>query len=120
VCLKAFESQEAREKMKFAIGRGIRDFGQRLVGELVRQGQPLSELHSNGSGASGFWSGPADAVKIEILQNGKTAAAVPGQIKNLPRPAPYDSVATKTESDTRMLDEIEFNNRTDALVLGGE
>jgi hypothetical protein len=29
-------------------------------------------------------------------------------------------VATKTESDTSALDEIEFNNRTDALVLGGE
>ena len=25
------------------------------------------------------WSGPADAVKIEILQNGKTVATVPGQ-----------------------------------------
>ena len=66
------------------------------------------------------WSGPADAVKVEILQSGKTVATVGGQIKNLPRPAPYDSVATKTENDTRTLDEIEFNNRTDALVLGGE
>ena len=64
------------------------------------------------------WSGPADAVKVEILQNGKTAATELGQIKNLPRP--YDSVATKTESDTSALDEIDFNNRTDALVLGGE
>jgi hypothetical protein len=66
------------------------------------------------------WSGPADAVKIEILQNGKTVATVAGQIRNLPHPAPYDSIATKTEGDTRTLDEIEFNNRTDALVLGGE
>ena len=66
------------------------------------------------------WSGPADAVKIEISQNGKTVATVPGQIRNLPHPALYDSVATKTENDTRTLDEIEFNNRTDALVLGGE
>ena len=66
------------------------------------------------------WSGPADAVKIEISQNGKTVATVGGQIKNLSRPAPYDSVATKTENDTRTLDEIEFNHRTDALVLGGE
>jgi hypothetical protein len=66
------------------------------------------------------WSGPADAVKIEILQNGNTVATVAGQIKNLPRPAPYNSVATKTKNDTRTLDEIEFNNRTDALVLGGE
>ncbi len=66
------------------------------------------------------WSGPADDVTIEIFENGKIVATVPGQIKNLPRPAPYDSVATKTESDTRTLDEIKFNNRTDALVRGGE
>jgi hypothetical protein len=66
------------------------------------------------------WSGPADAVKIEISQNGKTVATVPGQVKSLPRPAPYDSVVTKTKNDTITLDEIEFNNRTDALVLGGE
>lgn len=66
------------------------------------------------------WSGPADAVKIEIFENGKTVATVAGQIKNLPRPAPYDSVATKTENDSRTLEEIEFNNRVDALVLGGE
>src|SRR5882762_5264194 len=62
------------------------------------------------------WSGPADAIKVEILQNGKTVATVPGQIKNLPRPAPYDSVATKTENETTTLDVIEFNNRTEALV----
>ena len=68
----------------------------------------------------GEWSGPADAVKIEVLQNGKTVATKQGQIKNLPRPAPYESVATKSENDTTTLDEIEFNNRTDALVLGGE
>ena len=66
------------------------------------------------------WSGPADAIKVEILQNGKTVATVGGQIRNLPRPARYDSIATKTENDTRTLDEIEFNNRADALVLGGE
>src|SRR6267154_3893982 len=66
------------------------------------------------------WSGPTDAVKVEILQNGKTVAVVQGQIKSLPRPAPYDSVVTKTENDSRTLDEIEFNNRMDALVLGGE
>ena len=66
------------------------------------------------------WSGPADAVKIDIRQNGKTVTTVQGQIKNLERPAPYDSVATKTDGDTRTLDEIEFNNRTDALVLAGE
>jgi hypothetical protein len=66
------------------------------------------------------WSGPADATNIEILKNGKTVATVQGQIKTLERPAPYNSVSTKSEGDTRTVDEIEFNNRTDALVLAGE
>jgi hypothetical protein len=66
------------------------------------------------------WSGPADAVNIEIRQNGKTVTTVQGHIKNLQRPAPYDSVSTKTENNATTLDEIEFDNRTDALVLAGE
>src|SRR5260370_17340277 len=52
------------------------------------------------------WSGPADALKIEILQNGKTVATVPGQIKNLPRPAPSASVPTKTQNASKTLNEI--------------
>ena len=132
VCLKSFESQEDREKMKFAqfvaafailaSVLSAKSFakdnhsGKFTLTDPVRVGS--TELAPGSYKAE--WSGPADAVKVEILQNGKTVATAPGQIKNLPRPAPYDSAATKTESDTRTLDEIEFSNRTDALVRGGE
>ena len=67
------------------------------------------------------WTGPANDVKIEILQNGKTVASTQGKIEDLQKPAPYDAVLTKTlDNNTKALDEIEFGNHTQALVLGGE
>ena len=67
------------------------------------------------------WDGPANDVKINIMRHGKTIATTEGQIKNLQQPAPYDAVAIKTlQNNTKALDEIEFNNRSEALVLAGE
>jgi hypothetical protein len=67
------------------------------------------------------WSGPANDVKVAIMKNGKTVATAPGQIKDLQRPSPYDAVMMKTLSnDTKTIGEIDFSNRTEALVLGGE
>ncbi len=67
------------------------------------------------------WSGPANDVKIEIMQNGKTVATTEGKVKDLQQRSPYDAVALKTLQDnTKAVDEIDFNNRSQALVLGGE
>ncbi|SRR5208283_903193 len=67
------------------------------------------------------WNGPAGDVKIEITHNGKTVATTEGKIKNLQQPSPYDAVAVKTlPNSTKAVDEIDFNNRSQALVLGGE
>jgi hypothetical protein len=67
------------------------------------------------------WSGPADDVKIDIVQNGRVVATTQGKIQTLPQPAPYNAVTTKTlDNNTKALDGIEFDNRTDALVLAGE
>jgi len=67
------------------------------------------------------WSGTANDVKVDILRDGKTVATTQGVIKNLPQPSPYNAVSTKTLQDnTKALDEIDFNNRSEALVLGGE
>jgi hypothetical protein len=66
------------------------------------------------------WSGPADDVKVDITQNGKTVATTQGKIIDLQRPSPYDAVLTKTLADqTKTINEIDFNNRKQALVLGG-
>lgn len=62
------------------------------------------------------WSGPANDVKISILQNGRTVATTEGQIKSLPARAPYNAVLVKGGTNhLKALDEIEFNNRTEAL-----
>jgi hypothetical protein len=67
------------------------------------------------------WSGTGDAVKVDITKNGKTVATAEGKIKDLQRPAPYDAVVTKTlANDTKALDEIDFSNRREALILSGE
>ena len=66
------------------------------------------------------WTGSNDAVKINILQRGKTVATTEGHIKQLPAKSPYDAVSTKKQSDnSQKVDEIHFNNRSEALVFGG-
>ena len=67
------------------------------------------------------WSGAGNDVKIEILQNGRTVASAEGTLKSLQQPSPYDAVTTKTLDDnTKQVDEIEFDHRSEALVLAGE
>jgi hypothetical protein len=59
------------------------------------------------------------AVKIDILQHGKTVATVEGKLKDLQQRATYDAVITKPLSDNATtIDEIDFNNRSQALVFG--
>ena len=67
------------------------------------------------------WSGPANALKVDIMQHGKTVATSEGQIKDLQRPAPYNAVIMKPlANDTKTIGEIDFDNRAEAIVLGGE
>lgn len=67
------------------------------------------------------WSGPANALKIEILRNGKQVATTEGKIKDLQHPAPYSAVLVKpTAQSEKALSEIDFNHRNEALVLSGE
>jgi flagellar basal body P-ring protein FlgI len=64
------------------------------------------------------WNGPPNNLKIDFLRHGKTVATAEGQIKDLPERAPYDAVILKNLNDnTKVLDEIEFGNRTEALQL---
>ena len=66
------------------------------------------------------WTGPSTALQISILRNGKTVATAQGTLKQLPAKAPYDSVTVHNQDDhTTRVDEIDFNHRTEALVLAG-
>jgi hypothetical protein len=67
------------------------------------------------------WTGPANDVKVAITQHGKTVATTEGKLTTLQQPARYSAVLTKqTNNNTLKLDEIEFNNRSEALQLNGE
>jgi hypothetical protein len=59
------------------------------------------------------------AVKVDILQHGKTVATVEGKLKDLEHPAPYDAIITKPLGDNATtIDEIDFSRRNQALVFG--
>jgi hypothetical protein len=59
------------------------------------------------------------AVKVQILQHGKTVATAEGKLKDLQQPSPYTAVVTRSASDNaQQIDEIDFNNRKQALVFG--
>lgn len=67
------------------------------------------------------WSGPADNLQISIIQHGQTVATTQGKLKSLDRPAPYAAVTERTLADqTKRVDEIDFGNSKEALVVGGE
>lgn len=66
------------------------------------------------------WSGPSNAAKVSIFKNGKTVATATASIKELPSKAPYDAVTMNDSSDnTKRVDEIDFNHRSEALVFSG-
>lgn len=66
------------------------------------------------------WTGSNTALKVTILRHGKTVATAEGSLKELPSRAPSDAVSVKTLGDnSQQVDEIEFHNRSEALVLSG-
>lgn len=67
------------------------------------------------------WSGPNNALQISIIKNGKTIATTHGKLKELATKAENNAVTLKNTSSNnpQRVEEIDFNNRTDALVLPG-
>lgn len=66
------------------------------------------------------WTGPNDALQISVLEHGKTVATATGNLKELPSKAPYGAVTIRIHrNNMQQVDEIEFNNRTDALMVAG-
>jgi len=85
--------------------------------ETVRVGSTMLEAGEY----KAEWNGPADKVKVDILRNGKVVATAEGAIKDLGQPSAYNAVTTKTLDDnSKTLDEIDFNKRSEALIFAGE
>lgn len=64
------------------------------------------------------WTGPNNALNVTIIEHGKTVATTKGHLKELPTKSPYDAVEFRSDK-SQQVDEIDFNNRTEALVLAG-
>jgi len=65
------------------------------------------------------WTGSDDALKISILEHGKTVATAEGTMKQLPSKATTSEVTVKTLNNNNQIEEIEFDNRSEALTLSG-
>lgn len=64
------------------------------------------------------WTGNGDNVQVTILKGKKTVATTEGKIVQLAERAPSDAVVTRTLSNnTKAVEQIQFDNRTEALSL---
>jgi len=64
------------------------------------------------------WTGSNGMVDVAIVQRGKTIATTKAELKQLASPSAYSAVTMGTAPDHRAhINEIQFNNRKDALVL---
>jgi hypothetical protein len=63
------------------------------------------------------WDGSGDAVQVKILQGKKTVATTSGKLVNHDQASPYNAVILKGASGEKAINEIDFGNRKEALVL---
>lgn len=65
------------------------------------------------------WTHAGSSVKVNFLQHDKTLATTSGKVVELKHPSPYDAVVLKpTKSGHgKTIDEIDFDNRTEALRI---
>ena len=64
------------------------------------------------------WSGNTNNVQINILKGKDVVATAEGKVVELDKPAKGDSVTTKPlDNNTRVVAEMEFNNRKESLVF---
>ena len=64
------------------------------------------------------WSGNGPAVKVNFLKDNKTVATTKGKIVNRKQASPYDDVVLgPTANNQKTIDEIDFSNRKEALLI---
>jgi hypothetical protein len=66
------------------------------------------------------WTGSETGLKLSITQRGKTIATADATLKQLPTKSASNAVTLEnTQDQTKRLNEIDFSNRAEALVLSG-
>jgi hypothetical protein len=106
ICLMTAVSSFASTKSK--------DVGHLNIDEPVQVGS----THLSPGDYKVEWNGNANNVQINILKGKDVVATTEGKVVELDKPAKGDAVTTKSpDNNTRVIDEIEFNNRKESLVL---
>lgn len=66
------------------------------------------------------WTGTNGTVNVAIMRHGKTVATTKATLKELATKSPYSAVTLGPSANHHSrIQEIDFNNRKDALVLSG-
>lgn len=66
------------------------------------------------------WTGTNGTVNVAIMQHGKTVATAQAELKELTNRSTFSGVTLRTTTDHgNRIEEIQFNNRKDALVISG-
>jgi len=66
------------------------------------------------------WTGSNNALNVTILSHGKTVATAHGHLKEMPQKSPFNAVESHPgQRNTQQVDEIDFDNSSEALVLAG-
>ncbi len=63
------------------------------------------------------WDGSGDAVNVKILQGKKTVATTSAKLVNHDQASPYNAVILKDATGGKVINEIDFGNRKEVLVL---
>ena len=63
------------------------------------------------------WSGKADALNVNFLENGKTVATSQGKMVEKAKPSTYFQIGTINDGAVKRLKEIDFAGKKEALVL---
>jgi len=74
-----------------------------------------TQLHAGDYKAE--WTGTGQDVQVQIMQHGKTLATVPGKLVENQEASEYSSVTLKPVGNVKTIDEIDFANRKEAIVL---
>jgi hypothetical protein len=92
-----------------------KDQGKMQLGDTVQIGS--AQLKPGDYKVEWYGSGPT--VKVEFLRYDKMVATTAGKVIELKHPSPYDDVVLKPtkHGQSQTIDEIDFNNRREALRI---
>jgi hypothetical protein len=66
------------------------------------------------------WEGTGSSLRVTFLEDGKTVATTQGKMVETKNEPAYDRILTSTAGNTKVLREIDFGGKKDALVFASK